>query len=75
MSAERSEANRRTPVFAAHGTDDPVVPIQLGIAARDALAEFDQPVDWHTYRMPHSVCDQEIADIGALAARAVHAVR
>ncbi len=65
LNTERSEANRRTPVFAAHGTDDPVVPLQLGIAARDALTELDYPVEWHTYRMPHSVCEQEIADIGA----------
>jgi phospholipase/carboxylesterase len=72
LAAEKSAANRRTPVFAAHGTDDPVVALALGIAARDTLVALDYPVDWHTYRMPHSVCQQEIADIGRwLAARFV----
>lgn len=65
LAAEQSDANRKTPVFAAHGTDDPVVPLELGVAARDALIASDYPVEWHSYRMPHSVCPQEINDIGA----------
>lgn len=61
---ERTPANAGTPVFAAHGTDDGVVPLQLGMLARDTLLTAGQPVEWHDYAMPHSVCLEEIADIG-----------
>ena len=36
-AAERSEANRDTPIFLAHGLLDPVVPHAGGVASRDAL--------------------------------------
>ncbi|MNN37212.1 Carboxylesterase 2 [compost metagenome] len=64
IAAEATPANAATPVFAAHGTEDDVVPLGLGTRARDFLAAREQPVAWHTYRMPHSVCLEEIADIG-----------
>lgn len=64
IAAEVTPANRSTPVFAAHGTEDDVVPLTLGTRARDYLAAQGQPVTWHTYRMPHSVCLEEITDIG-----------
>lgn len=57
-------ANAATPIFAAHGTEDGVVPLALGTRARDHLTAQGQPVAWHTYRMAHSVCMEEIADIG-----------
>lgn len=56
-------ATRAAPVFLAHGTEDPVVPYTLGLAARDALNDQGYAVEWHAYRMPHSVCVEEIADI------------
>lgn len=64
IDAEATAANANTPVFAAHGTEDDVVPLTLGTRARDYLTARGQPVAWHTYRMPHSVCLEEIADIG-----------
>lgn len=65
IAPEATPANAATPVFAAHGTEDDVVPLGLGTRARDFLTAREQPVAWHTYRMPHSVCLEEIADIGA----------
>ena len=63
-------ANSRTPVFAAHGSEDDVVPVELGEQAVRLLQARDVPVVWHTYPMPHSVCLEEVADIGAwLSAR------
>ncbi|MNU06862.1 Carboxylesterase 2 [compost metagenome] len=57
-------------MFAAHGTQDDVVPLQLGVAARDFVQARQHPVTWNTYPMGHSVCLEEIAAIGAwLAAR------
>ncbi|MED5618804.1 alpha/beta hydrolase [Ideonella sp. BN130291] len=61
--AERHAANADTPVFLAHGRQDPVVPFVAGAAARDALLGWGHPVEWHEYRMQHSVCAEEIADL------------
>ena len=64
LAAERSMANAATPIFMAHGTQDPVVPLARAEASRDALRGLGYPVEWHTYAMPHSVHPQEVADIG-----------
>ncbi len=63
--SERHAANGTTPVFMAHGTQDPVVVLKRGEESRDALAALGHPVQWHTYPMPHSVHPREIADISA----------
>jgi phospholipase/carboxylesterase len=63
--SERHAANAHTPVFMAHGTQDPVVVLKRGEDSRDALAALGHPVQWHTYPMPHSVHPKEIADIAA----------
>lgn len=65
LAAQATAANAAIPVFAAHGTQDDVVPLQLGEQARDFLQARRIPVAWHTYAMPHSVCMEEIAAIGA----------
>jgi phospholipase/carboxylesterase len=64
LAAEATPANAATPILAAHGTHDDVVPLALGTRARDFVASRGHPVDWHTYPMAHSVCLEEIADIG-----------
>ena len=60
-----AEANLATPIFAAHGLHDDVVDLSLGLAARDALLLRGYPLSWHTYPIPHSVCMEEIVEIGA----------
>lgn len=60
-----SEANRRIPLFVAHGTEDDVVSLELGTRAVELVASLGMTPDWHTYAMPHAVCEEEIADIGA----------
>jgi phospholipase/carboxylesterase len=70
LEREQSPASRRVPIFMAHGTDDPVVPLALAEASRAALEARAAPLEWHTYPMPHSVCAEEIAAISLwLAAR------
>lgn len=64
LQAELSEANSATPVFVAHGSQDPVIPIALGQAVQSVLQAGKWPVEWHSYPIPHSVSQQEIADIG-----------
>jgi phospholipase/carboxylesterase len=65
LPAQRTRANYRTPIFLAHGTQDPMVDVSRGAEARQLLEAGGYPVEWHTYPMPHSVCPQEIADIAA----------
>ncbi|HWP12116.1 MAG TPA: dienelactone hydrolase family protein [Ramlibacter sp.] len=63
-AAERSDANAPTPIFMGHGQHDDVVDIARGEASRDALRAWGYEVEWHDYPMPHSVCMEEIADLG-----------
>jgi phospholipase/carboxylesterase len=71
LAAERSAANAGLPIFMAHGTADNVLPLALGESSRRALEALGLSVEWHAYPMPHSVCLEEVAEIGAwLAARA-----
>ncbi|MGD2141617.1 MAG: dienelactone hydrolase family protein [Burkholderiales bacterium] len=65
LSRERAEANLATPVFMGHGSQDNVVPEALGIMSRDLLINAGYNVEWHSYPMMHSVCDQELDDVGA----------
>ncbi len=60
-----SEANRRIPMFVAHGTDDDVVSLTLGTQALEFVKSQGLAPEWHTYDMPHSVCAEEVNDIGA----------
>ncbi len=60
---ERSDGNRLTPIFMAHGTLDPVIPIARARASHEALNTMGYDVEWHDYPMPHSVTMEEIADI------------
>jgi phospholipase/carboxylesterase len=65
LPTERTRANYQTPVFLAHGTQDPVVDVRRGTEAKQLLEAGGYPVEWHAYPMPHSVCPQEIVDIAA----------
>ncbi|HEX5337049.1 MAG TPA: carboxylesterase [Gallionella sp.] len=61
----------RTPIFMAHGRNDPIVPYVLGVASRDALLELGCDVSWHEYAMQHSVCEAELRDIEAWLGKAM----
>jgi phospholipase/carboxylesterase len=63
VTAERNAANASTPIYMAHGTQDPVVVLSRAEASRDVLAGLGYKVQWQTYPMPHSVHPREIADI------------
>jgi phospholipase/carboxylesterase len=65
LAGEMHPANAAVSVFMAHGTVDPVVAPGLGEQSKDVLLAQGLAVDWRTYRMPHSVSVEEIADIRA----------
>ena len=65
LAAERNPANQDVPIFMAHGTQDPMIPVDRARVSRDALARLGYPVQWREYPMQHSVCLEEISDISA----------
>lgn len=73
FATEASAANKSTPLFIAHGTQDPVVPYERGSSTRDLLKHAGYDVEWHDYAMPHSVCLEEVRDIGTWLTRVLSA--
>jgi phospholipase/carboxylesterase len=69
FAIERTAANLATPIFMAHGTQDPVVPFVLGDESRRMLEATGYRVEWHSYPMPHSLCEPEVADIRGFLAK------
>jgi phospholipase/carboxylesterase len=68
-AAEASPANRKTPIFQAHGQRDGVIPIPRAMQSRDALRALGWEVEWHEYPMEHSVSLDEIADLNRFLLR------
>ncbi|MGD9339976.1 MAG: carboxylesterase [Chromatiales bacterium] len=69
LAAEHDPAMNTTPVFVAHGSGDPVIPIGMGRAAYEAVAGLGILAEWHEYPMPHAVCPEEIRDIAGWLGR------
>ena len=65
LEAEATAVNAGLPIFAAHGNEDDVVSPELGTRARNLVQSLGHAVEWREYPMPHSVCAEEIIDIGA----------
>jgi phospholipase/carboxylesterase len=65
LASERAAANAGIPLFLAHGTDDPVLPLSLAESSRRTLETLGYVVDWHEYPMGHSVCMEEVSAVGA----------
>jgi phospholipase/carboxylesterase len=63
LAAEKSGANAGVPILMCHGRLDPVVPVGMGIEAREVLGAQGYPVEWHEYPMEHEVCAEELAVI------------
>jgi phospholipase/carboxylesterase len=69
LPIEAAAANRDVPIFMAHGTADPIVRFEWGLASRRALQANGNPVEWHEYPIEHSVCLEEVRAVGAWLAR------
>jgi len=69
LAAEAHAANRELPVFMAHGSADPMIPLARARQSHDLLVGLGYAVEWHEYRMPHSVCPEEVGDIGTWLAK------
>jgi phospholipase/carboxylesterase len=63
LAAEAAAANRDVPIFYAHGTYDPVIPLAMATDSCEKLAAAGYRPEWHEYPMQHSVCAEEVAAI------------
>ena len=71
LPREAASANKATPIFMAHGLFDPVVPLVMGAGSMTFLTGLGYSIEWRQYPMQHSVCPQEIDDVGNWLARAL----
>ncbi len=62
-ASERHAANQNIPIFMAHGSRDPVIPIALAEHSRELLRQMGYAVQWKSYPMEHSVNADEIQHI------------
>ena len=65
LAAERTAANAHIAILMAHGTQDPVVPLPMARTSRGKLEALGYKVEWREYPMQHSVCMEEVEEIGA----------
>ena len=63
-AAEATSRGLATPLFMAHGSQDPVVPLTAGQKSAEQLRGLGMDVAIRPYPMPHSVCAEEIRDLG-----------
>ena len=71
LQTEAAAANRATPIFMGHGTEDTIVPLRLAEASRATLKAQGYEVEWHSYPMPHAVCPEEIEAIAQFLMRVI----
>ena len=64
LAAEATIANANIPILMAHGTQDPLIPLSLAVASRTKMEARGYKVEWREYPMPHSLCMEEVEDIG-----------
>ena len=63
LAKERNAVNQQIPIFMAHGEHDNIVPFEHGVESRDFLNALGYKVEWNSYLMQHTVCNNEIQDI------------
>ncbi|HQX91401.1 MAG TPA: alpha/beta hydrolase [Thermomonas sp.] len=69
MTAQQAQASMAgqaatQPLFMAHGVFDPVVPPAAGEASANTMQALGFAVQWRRYPMQHSVCAEEITQLG-----------
>ena len=64
LATEATIANANIPILMAHGTQDPLIPLSLAQSSLAKMQARGYKIEWREYPMPHSVCMEEIEDIG-----------
>jgi len=52
------------PILMLQGSADPIVPLALAEHSRQQLLAAGYRIDWHSYPIEHTVCAEEITEIG-----------
>lgn len=68
---EISKANKDTPIFMAHGTQDSVVTYELGESSADFLSKRGHKVTFVSYPIAHEVSMPEISALSEWLAKAL----
>ena len=55
--------NQDISIFMAHGSFDPVLPMQMGTTSAELMTKAGFNIEWHDYPMAHAVCGEEIAHV------------
>jgi phospholipase/carboxylesterase len=63
-SNEISKVGRSVSIFQAHGTEDPVLPYEMGNRTSKFLTKVGCKIDWHEYPMGHQISSDELRDLG-----------
>ena len=63
LAKEKTIANANIPIFMAHGTQDPVVPLALARSSREAMTALGYKIEWREYPMQHSLCGEEVGEM------------
>jgi phospholipase/carboxylesterase len=71
LPAEASPANRDLPILMAHGSHDPMVMHERGVASKERLEALGWTVDFRTYPMAHEVCLSEVKDVARALAESL----
>ncbi len=56
---------RAQSIFLAHGSEDPIVPLSLGVQTREWLIAAGHEVRWQVYPMAHEVSPEEMMELRA----------
>lgn len=68
LAGEQTTDATSIPIFMAHGTSDPVIPLADSVVSARQLTDQGMDLRWHTYPMEHAVCNEEIADLRSFVA-------
>ncbi len=60
VALEHASRQSSLPILMVHGSQDPVLPMQLGRSSCEFMQALGYQVQWQEYPMPHSVCMEEI---------------
>lgn len=63
-TAHRADNAVQVPVFMAHGTQDPVIPLQIAEHSAAAVRAMGLELQWQSYAMAHQVCAEELTALG-----------
>ena len=68
MTTERTAVNQDTPIFAAHGFNDKMIPINISENDRDRLTGLGYDIQWKTYEAEHHIHADALRDASAFMA-------